>query len=89
MTESTERIRLVPPEEEGATLAAIDVEVKHLMRELSVGQHAVYATCPEGLRETFLLRAAAARRCFGVHPASLAKLLKILESEEAYTPPED
>jgi hypothetical protein len=79
---STERLRLVPPEEEAATLDAIDVEVKRVMRKLSVGQHAVYATCPEGLRDLFLLRVTAARRCFGVHPASLAEAMKAMEEAQ-------
>ena len=79
MTELTERLRLVPPEEERATLEAIEAEAKGVMRELSVGQHAVYATCPEGLRDLFLLRVTVARRCFGVPPAALAEAMKLMD----------
>ena len=75
---STERLRLVPPEEERATLEANEAEATGVMRELSVGQHAVHATCPEGLRDLFLLRVTAARRCFGVPPAALAKAMTVM-----------
>jgi hypothetical protein len=82
MTELTERLRLVPPEEEKATLEAIEAEAKGVMRELFVGQHAVLATCPEGLRDLFLLRVTADRQCFSVHPASLAKAMKVMDEAQ-------
>jgi hypothetical protein len=82
------KCKLVPPDQEKATLEAIEAVVEEVRRELHVGFQTCYATVPEGMRDDFLFRVAAARKCFSVPPWFLAKLLKTLQSEEAYEPPE-
>jgi hypothetical protein len=77
-------LKLVPPDQEKATLEAIGAAISEVRRELNVGFHVCHTPVLEGLRDSFLLRAAAARRCFSVPPWFLPKLLKILESDEAY-----
>jgi hypothetical protein len=80
--------KLVPSDQEKATLEAIQAAVAELGREIHVGVQISQGSVPEGMRDDFLFRVVAARRCFSVPPWFLAKLLKILESDEAYQPPE-
>jgi hypothetical protein len=62
--------------------------VMHLREEFWMGMQIRLAMVSGGLRDAFLFRVAAARRCFSLLPWFLTKLLRILESDEAYQPTE-